>query len=83
MEEDEEDDKYEIFPWALGKKAWTSTYPLFLSYRDELWSKMDFRAIVSKRMCDEVSERERRGKQGFPQSMLSELKRMLHMLKSL
>ena len=60
IEEDDEDEKYEIFSWALGKKTWASTYPLFLSHRDRLWCRMGFRAIVSKKTCDEVSkERER------------------------
>ncbi len=53
MEEDNDDEKYEIFPWALGE-GWITKYPTLLASRDLLWRRMDFRAVVSRRTCEEV-----------------------------
>lgn len=53
MEEDEEELKYEVFPWILGRR-WRKTYPTLLQRRDEIYWAIDCRAVVSKKCCDQV-----------------------------
>lgn len=57
MEEDLEDAKCMIFPWALGKD-WPSQVTDFLHQRDKLWARMGFRAVVSRQCCEEVMAKE-------------------------
>ncbi|XP_007943165.1 speedy protein C [Orycteropus afer afer] len=57
MEEDLEDPKCEIFPWALGED-WRPRVADFLHQRDKLWARMGFRAAVSRQSCEEVMANE-------------------------
>ncbi|CAN0338414.1 unnamed protein product [Rangifer tarandus platyrhynchus] len=54
MEEDLEDPKSVIFPWALGQD-WRHQVSDFLHQRDKLWARMGFRAVVRRQSCEEVS----------------------------
>lgn len=53
IEEDIDEYKYEIFPWALGPK-WRSKFSGFLKKRDALLRRIGYRAIVSRKCCEEV-----------------------------
>uniref|UniRef100_A0A8D1F878 REJ domain-containing protein n=1 Tax=Sus scrofa TaxID=9823 RepID=A0A8D1F878_PIG len=57
MEEDLEDPKCVIFPWALGRD-WHHRVSYFLQQRTKLWARMGFRAFVSRQSCEEVMTKE-------------------------
>ena len=53
IEEDVDEYKYEIFPWALGIR-WRQKFSKFLRQRDGLLRRIGYRAIVSRKCCEEV-----------------------------
>jgi speedy len=53
VEDDVDDYKYEILPWALGSK-WRMLLKEFYRKKDELLRRIGYRAIVSRRCCEEV-----------------------------
>ena len=53
MEEDKEDEKYEIFPWAIGE-GWRSCFTKFLHLRDQFWQRMNCRSFVDRSECEKV-----------------------------
>nr|CDS29732.2 speedy protein A [Hymenolepis microstoma] len=53
IEEDDEDLKYEIFPWALGTN-WRNKISSFLQKKESLWARMNYRSIVGAKCCDDL-----------------------------
>lgn len=53
IEEETEEHRWEILPWALGKD-WSCKFNAFIHGKNELWRKMDFKGIVSKKTCLDI-----------------------------
>ena len=53
MEEDEEELKWELLPWALGKD-WIRHYAKFSFKKTELWKRMNYKSLVSRRQCNQI-----------------------------
>ena len=51
--EEEDQEMHELFFWALGE-SWVTRLPVLVAHRDDLWHQMGFRALVSRRTCEEV-----------------------------
>ena len=54
MEEEEEENRYNILQWALGDN-WKSKMSNFMHKKDKLFERMDYRGIVNKNCCECVS----------------------------
>jgi len=67
IEEECDDYKWEILPWALGKE-WASVLKHFIRKKNAMWSKMRFYGVVSRVLCHQIFEAiEKR----FPEDELS------------
>lgn len=53
QEEDEEELKWELLPWALGP-AWRTHSLQFFQAKDRLWRRMAHRSLVSRKQCEQV-----------------------------
>ncbi len=52
--EEEGDDSFELLPWAGGPNWQSKTYEVF-SKRDNLFKRIDYRALVSRKCCLQVA----------------------------
>ena len=53
VEEDLENMKMELVPWALGPK-WKVNFANLFKVRDQLFTRIDYRALVSRKCCQQV-----------------------------
>ena len=53
QEEDEEELKWELLPWALGEE-WMTWFSQFSTEKLKLWKKMGCRSVVSKKQCEQI-----------------------------
>lgn len=55
IEEECDDYKWEILPWALGKD-WAAVLKCFIKKKNEMWSKMRHYGMVSRVLCNQIFE---------------------------
>jgi len=53
QEEDEEELKWELLAWAMGD-TWKKDIKSFLSTKDAIWKRMEFRSVVSRKQCEQI-----------------------------
>jgi speedy protein len=53
QEEDEDQAKWELLPWALGSD-WQSSCRSWIAEKDLLWRRMSYRSLVTRLQCDLV-----------------------------
>jgi len=53
QEEDEEELKWELLAWAMGD-TWKKDIKAFLSTKDVIWKRMEFRSVVSRKQCEQI-----------------------------
>ena len=53
QEEDEDELKWELLPWALGDE-WMSHFHKFSLEKDDIWKRMAYRSVVSRVQCDQI-----------------------------
>lgn len=54
MEEDIPMAKQSIFPFVLGREHWQQLYKKFLQLKFEFFRAMEYRAWVTRELCEEV-----------------------------
>jgi len=53
QEEEEDQFKWEILPWALGPN-WNEKKYSFYDFKFSFWKRMNYRSAVSRRQCDQI-----------------------------
>ncbi|XP_065592110.1 LOW QUALITY PROTEIN: speedy protein A-like [Cyrtonyx montezumae] len=50
---EEDGGEFEIIPWALGEN-WIQLFPAFIKLKDQLWRRLNYRALVGRHCCEKV-----------------------------
>ena len=53
QEEEEDQLKWEILPWALGPN-WPKKKRYFYEFKFSFWKQMNYRSAVSRKQCDQI-----------------------------